>query len=55
MIIFGWGKRTVKEHGEAYPVNCSNCNNQSFFKLVSTKTWFTVFLFQLFHINQKIY
>ncbi len=43
MIIFGWGKRTVKEHGEAYPINCSNCNNQSFFKLVSIKTWFTVF------------
>lgn len=55
MIIFGWGKRTVKEHGEAYPMECKNCNNKSFFKLVSLKTWFTVFFIPIIAYKSKDY
>jgi len=43
MILFGWGKRTVKNFGNTAPLHCSNCNNDTFYSLHRVKTWFTLF------------
>lgn len=53
MIIFGWGKKTVKDHGDTFPMECGNCNNKVFFKLVSVKTWFTLFFIPIIPYESK--
>lgn len=53
MIIFGWGKRTVKHHGDTLPMTCRNCNNKVFYKLVEIKTWFTLFFIPVIPYSSK--
>ena len=43
MIIFGWGHRTTNDFGPTLALNCPNCKNDSWWHLVSYKTWFTLF------------
>ena len=42
-FIFGWGRTTDKDAGEAIPVHCFNCNNDVYWHLRSVKKWFTLF------------
>lgn len=42
-IVFGWGRRTVKDHGPTLPVNCPNCHNQTYWRYKHARTWFTLF------------
>lgn len=43
MIIFGWGRNTIRKFGPAIFKLCSNCNNERFWELISVTTWFTLF------------
>lgn len=47
-FLFGWGHRTTNDEGEAVPVHCHNCNNDVYWHLVHTKTWFTLFFAPVF-------
>jgi hypothetical protein len=55
MIIFGirGGKR--KDHGAALPVVCPNCNNQTFYRLLTVTKWFTLFFVPVVPISSKHY
>ena len=55
MIIFGirGGKRN--DHGPALPLNCPNCHNQTFYRLLSVTKWFTLFFVPAFPISSKHY
>lgn len=41
-IIFGWPRRT-KEYGPAYPTFCTHCSNETFYHLVKTRRWLSLF------------
>ncbi len=55
MLIFGWGKKTKKDHGATYPLECSNCNNSTFAQLVESKEWFTLFFIPIIPYNAKYF
>lgn len=42
-FLFGWGRRTNKEYGPALPVEYPNCNNKTFWHLLQSRSWFTLF------------
>ena len=42
-IIFGWGKRTVKNFGKAFRQVCDHCHNEADWQLYQIRTWFTLF------------
>ena len=42
-IIFGWGHQTQNNYGPTLPIRCPHCNNDTFWHLVNTKVWFTLF------------
>ena len=42
MIIWGWGKRTVKHWGQITQT-CPYCKNTGWFQVVTIRTWFTIF------------
>lgn len=41
-VIFGW-KIREKEYGRAYPVQCSHCNNECYYKPIKIRRWFHIF------------
>ena len=43
MIIFGWGKRTVKQYGELGQDYCNHCANLGSWSYNRYRTWFTLF------------
>jgi hypothetical protein len=43
LIIFGWGKTTVKNAGQVGPRRCARCNNQTMWALSRVKSWFSLF------------
>ena len=43
MIIWGFGRRTVKRHGAAIFQRCPNCGNSGWFQLMTVRRWFTLF------------
>lgn len=43
MIIFGWGKRTMKDYGQGEVMGCGRCRNQSAWSYRLYITWFTLF------------
>ena len=43
MIIFGWGKRTVKSYGESSQDYCNHCGNIGSWAYNRHRTWFTLF------------
>ncbi len=48
MIIFGWGFQTNKEVGVVFKYLCSHCNNEEYWVLTRTMTWFTLFFIPIF-------
>ncbi len=43
LILFGWGRRTRRDHGAAFYNDCPNCKNRTFFHYIAVKVWFTLF------------
>lgn len=52
-LIFGWGHVTEKNLGDIIPMNCKNCNNSSYFKLVNIKKWFKLFFIPVFPYSSE--
>jgi hypothetical protein len=42
MILWGWGKRTVKHLGQIRQT-CPYCHNDGWLNVVTIRTWFTIF------------
>jgi hypothetical protein len=42
MILWGWGRRTVKHLGRITR-KCPYCHNTGWFEVVTVRTWFTLF------------
>jgi len=42
-IIFGFGRRTRRDHGPAFYNDCPNCKNRTFFHYIAIRVWFTLF------------
>lgn len=42
-VIFGWGRRTVRELGFTAARLCANCRNTSPWKVLKVTRWFTLF------------
>ena len=43
MIIFGWGRQTIKQIGIAFKNLCNHCHNEDYWILTRITTWFTLF------------
>ena len=52
-FLFGWGHRTTNEQGPTLPVKCPNCNNDTWYHLLSYRTWFTLFFIPIFPYESK--
>jgi len=42
-ILFGWGKTTVKDHGECIAATCPRCHNSVVLHHIYLTVWFTLF------------
>ena len=55
MIIFGYHGGKRKEHGEALPLHCPQCNNDTFYRYMSVTSWFTLFFIPLIPLKRRDY
>ena len=55
MIIFGWGRQTIKEIGVAFKQLCGHCNNEEYWVLTRVMTWFTLFFIPIFPYSIKYF
>lgn len=53
MIIWGWGRRTVRRYGPVTYQKCPNCNNSNWFNLVGIRRWFTLFFIPIIPYSSK--
>jgi len=54
-ILFGWGHRTIKLIGPTIVQECLSCNTSSYFSLVKTTDWFTLFFIPIIPYETKYY
>ncbi len=52
-ILFGWGKTTVKDHGECIAASCPRCHNQVILRHLLVTTWFTLFFVPLIPYKRR--
>ncbi len=43
LLLFGFGKKTVKDYGAKEVIHCKRCNNAKQWQYKKTRTWFTLF------------
>lgn len=55
MIIFGWGHQTIKYIGVAFKNLCNHCNNEDYWVLTRTMTWFTLFFIPVIPYSLKYF
>jgi len=55
MIIFGWGHQTIKQIGIVFKQLCGHCNNEDYWVLTRTMTWFTLFFIPIFPYSIKYF
>jgi hypothetical protein len=53
MIIWGWGRRTIKQHGSALHQRCPNCGNSGWFQWMTVRRWFTLFFIPLIPYSRR--
>ena len=53
MIIWGWGKVTKKNIGDAYQHACRYCNKTEIWQLCVVRTWFTLFFIPIIPYKKK--
>ena len=53
MIIFGWGKVTLKNFGGIQKKQCGHCHNEGIWELRRYRTWFTLFFIPVIPYSQK--
>lgn len=54
-ILFGWGHQTTKIFGFTIKNLCSNCNNEEYWVLQRTITWFTLFFIPVIPYSFKYF
>jgi hypothetical protein len=52
-IIFGWGGGRPKDEGPVLPIECPNCHNQAFFRLVNSRKWFRLYFIPIVPYSSK--
>lgn len=55
MIIFGWGRQTIKQIGIVFKRLCGHCNNEEYWVLTRTITWFTLFFIPIIPYSIKYF
>lgn len=55
MIIFGWGRQTIKQIGVVFKKLCDHCNNEEYWILTRTITWFTLFFIPVIPYSVKYF
>jgi len=55
MIIFGWGRQTLKQIGIVFKTLCRHCNNEEFWVLTKITTWFTLFFIPVLPYSVKYF
>lgn len=55
MLIFGWGRQTIKSFGPTFRQPCSHCNNDEYWVLTRIMTWFTLFFIPVFPYSIKYF
>ena len=50
-ILFGWGKTTVKDHGECIAATCPRCHNSVLLHHLLITVWFTLFFIPLLWVR----
>ena len=55
MIIFGWGRQTIKQIGVAFKNLCNHCHNEDYWILTRIMTWFTLFFIPVFPYSIKYF
>ena len=55
MIIFGWNFQTRKQIGVFFKQVCGHCNNEEYWVLTRTITWFTLFFIPLIPYSIKYF
>ena len=55
MIIFGWGRQTIKQIGVVFKKFCVHCNNEEYWILTRTITWFTLFFIPIIPYSVKYF
>jgi len=53
MIIFGWGRQTIRRIGIVFKNLCGNCHNEEYWVLTRIMTWFTLFFIPVFPYEAK--
>lgn len=52
-IIWGWGRKTIKNFGEIFSEKCTNCAQERPWHLLSVSLWFTLFFIPVFAYDTK--
>ena len=52
-ILFGWGHKANKDFGPTMPVTCPRCNNDTYWRLLRSRTWFTLFFIPVIPYENK--
>jgi hypothetical protein len=55
MIIFGWNFQTIKQIGLVFKQLCGHCNNEEYWVLTRTITWFTLFFIPIIPYSIKYF
>lgn len=55
MIIFGWGRQTIKQIGVAFKQMCNHCHNEDYWVLTRITTWFTLFFIPVIPYSIKYF
>ncbi len=55
MIIFGWGRQTIKQIGVTFKQICGHCKNEEYWVLSRIITWFTLFFIPVIPYSIKYF
>lgn len=53
IFLFGWGKTTVKDHGECIAATCPRCHNSVLLHHLFITVWFTLFFIPVIPYRRK--
>ncbi len=55
MVIFGWGRQTIRQIGVLFKQLCNHCHNEEYWILTKITTWFTLFFIPVFPYSVKYF
>jgi hypothetical protein len=54
-VIFGWGRKTVKQIGVVFKKLCNHCHNEEYWVLTKITTWFSLFFVPIIPYSTKYF